>query len=116
MDMFRRSETELITGLGKNRDGRLQVFVDAKDASKTPPARRILRHVKKQFRAKETHKIVDPITNAAVVDLTIEGRELVFELDDMGEINIYAKDAGADALLARIAESLKQELTPDGET
>jgi len=109
--MFHRPKTELTISLTRNGDGRPRIVIDTVDPGKTPPARRIFAHLKKQFKARETGRLIDPITDAGMVDLMVEDRALVFEIVDLSGIAIYARNDDADDLLGRVAESVKQEFT-----
>lgn len=94
----------------KQADNRLEILVDAVEASVSPPIKPIITCLKKRFQAVVTSKDVDVITGAGRYELRIEDCDIVVHQSDWYDIVVYAKDPAGEELLERIAESLKQEL------
>jgi len=95
--------------LVRNKDGRLEIHCDTPPPT-WPRGDKLLRHLKKQLRAHVTLRVRCPITDQAIWDLQIEGRKIIAERSDWGDITIYAEDPSDQGLIEKIAESLQREM------
>jgi len=95
----------------KRAKNRLEIHVDAMEASVSPPIEPVIAHLKDHFNAVVTVRHQDGMTDAGHCELRVEDHDVVVHQSEYYDIAVFAKDPGAESLIERIAESLKQELS-----